>query len=80
MSFLVHAEGVSRTRSAEIVDALRREFDLTPAGIIRSLDLQRPIYYPTATHDHFPRVNLDLPRVGIRPAANASSSGEPAAA
>jgi S-adenosylmethionine synthetase len=48
VSFLVEAEGVSRTRSAEIVDALRREFDLSPAGIIRCLDLQRPIYYPTA--------------------------------
>ena len=35
VSFLVEAEGVTRARSAEIVDTLRREFDLTPAGIIR---------------------------------------------
>ncbi len=80
VSFLVEAEGVSRTRSAEIVDALRREFDLTPAGIIRSLDLQRPIYYPTAAYGHFGRDDLDLPWEGVRLAANASSSGEPAAA
>ena len=41
VSFLVEAEGVSRVRSAEIVDALRREFDLTPAGIIRCLEIGR---------------------------------------
>ena len=80
VSFLVEAEGVSRARSAEIVDALRREFDLTPAGIIRSLDLQRRIYYPTAAYGHFGRDDLDLPWESVRPAANASSSGEPAAA
>lgn len=46
--FLVEAEGVTRARSAGIVDALRREFDPAPAGIIRSLDLQRPIHDPKA--------------------------------
>ena len=61
VSFLVEADGVSPTRSAEIVDALRREFDLTPEGIIRHLDLQRPIYYPTAAYGHFGRDDLDLP-------------------
>jgi S-adenosylmethionine synthetase len=66
VSFVVEAEGVSRARSAEIVDALRREFDLTPAGIIRSLDLQRPIYYPTAAYGHFGREDLDLPWERVR--------------
>ena len=61
VSFLVEAEGVSHARRAEIVDALRREFDLTPAGIIRALDLQRPMYYPTAAYGHFGRDDLDLP-------------------
>ncbi|TVQ34695.1 MAG: methionine adenosyltransferase [Wenzhouxiangella sp.] len=61
VSFLVDAEGVARERSAEIVEALRQEFDLTPAGIIRFLDLQRPIYYPTAAYGHFGREDLDLP-------------------
>ncbi len=61
VSFLVEAEGVSRERSAEIVDALSREFDLTPAGIIRCLGLQRPIYFPTAAYGHFGRDDIDLP-------------------
>ena len=65
VSFLVEAEGVTRARSAEIVDALRQEFDLTPAGIIRLLDLQRPIYYPTAAYGHFGRDDLDLPWEGV---------------
>jgi S-adenosylmethionine synthetase len=80
VSFLVEAEGVSRTRSAEIVEALRREFDLTPAGIIRNLDLQRPIYYPTAAYGHFGRDDLDLPWESIRQVVGAGSSGEPVAA
>ncbi len=78
VSFLVEAEGVSRARSAEIVDALRREFDLTPAGIIRSLDLQRPIYYPTAAYGHFGRDDLALPWEGVHQVANARSSNDPA--
>jgi S-adenosylmethionine synthetase len=80
VSFLVEAEGVTRARSAEIVDTLRREFDLTPAGIIRCLDLQRPIYYPTAAYGHFGRDDLDLPWERVRPIGGAGSSGEPAAA
>ena len=68
VSFLVEADGVSPARSAEIVDALRSEFDLTPAGIIRCLDLQRPIYYPTAAYGHFGRDDLDLPWENTAPA------------
>lgn len=66
VSFLVEAEGVTPARSAEIVDQLRREFDLTPAGIIQCLDLQRPIYYPTAAYGHFGRDDLQLPWESIR--------------
>jgi S-adenosylmethionine synthetase len=80
VSFLVEADGVTRGRSAEIVDALRREFDLTPAGIIRCLDLQRPIYYPTAAYGHFGRDDLDLPWESIRQIGGSGSSGEPVAA
>lgn len=61
VSFLVHADGAEPARNAEIADALRREFDLTPGGIIRHLDLLRPIYYPTAAYGHFGRDDLDLP-------------------
>jgi S-adenosylmethionine synthetase len=66
MSFLIEGEGMTGARSAEIVDALRQEFDLTPAGIIRCLDLQRPMYYPTAAYGHFGRDDLDLPWEAIR--------------
>jgi S-adenosylmethionine synthetase len=79
VSFLVEAEGVSPARSAEIVDALRSEFDLTPAGIIRCLDLQRAIYYPTAAYGHFGRDDLDLPWENCQASAEAGSSGEPEA-
>ena len=69
VSFLVQAEGVSTARSAEIVDALRLEFDLTPAGIIQCMDLQRPIYYPTAAYGHFGRDDLDVPWESVRDVA-----------
>ena len=61
VSFAIDAEGVSEARSREITEALAREFDLTPAGIIRTLDLQRPIHYPTAAYGHFGRNDLALP-------------------
>jgi S-adenosylmethionine synthetase len=76
VSFLVDAEGVSAARGAEIVQALRHEFDLTPGGIIERLDLQRPIYYPTAAYGHFGRDDLDLPWETVQPAAKSRSSGE----
>jgi len=61
VSFLVDAEGAGPGRNAEIAAALRQEFDLTPAGIIRLLDLQRPIYFDTAAYGHFGRTDLSLP-------------------
>ena len=60
VSFLVDAEGCDAKRNREIAATLRREFDLTPAGIIRTLDLQRPIYYGTAAYGHFGRQDLQL--------------------
>ena len=61
VSCLVDAEGASAARNAEIARALQAEFDLTPGGIIRQLDLLRPIYYPTAAYGHFGRDDLGLP-------------------
>ena len=61
VSVLVDADGASASRNAEIAQTLREAFDLTPAGIIRFLDLQRPIYYDTAAYGHFGRTDLDLP-------------------
>lgn len=75
VSFLVDAEGASAARNAEIARALRGEFDLTPAGIIRQLDLLRPIYYPTAAYGHFGRDDLDLPWELTRSTAE-TSTGE----
>ena len=76
VGFMVEAEGVSAEQGAEIVEALRRDFDLTPAGIIRSLDLQRPIYYPTAAYGHFGRNDLDLPWEKVGQVSGAGSSDE----
>lgn len=61
VSFLVEADGVTPARGIEIADELQREYDLTPAGIIKTFNLQRPIYYPTAAYGHFGRNDLDLP-------------------
>ncbi len=60
VSFMVEAEGQSAARCTEIAAALRQQYDLTPAGIISCLDLQRPIYYPTAAYGHFGRDDLEL--------------------
>ena len=48
VSFFVDAEGCVGKGNLEIAAELQREFKLTPAGIIETLDLQWPIYYPTA--------------------------------
>jgi S-adenosylmethionine synthetase len=72
VSFLVDADGASAARNAEIARALQAEFDLTPAGIIRQLDLLRPIYYPTAAYGHFGRDDLALPWELSRPTAETS--------
>jgi S-adenosylmethionine synthetase len=61
VSFLVDAGAANAERNAEITRQLAREFDLTPSGIVRQLDLLRPIYYPTAAYGHFGRDDLGLP-------------------
>lgn len=61
LSFLVQAADASADRCTEIAAALRREFDLSSAGIIRELGLLRPIYCPTAAYGHFGRADLNLP-------------------
>jgi S-adenosylmethionine synthetase len=60
VSFLVDADGATVLRNAEITEALRNEFDLTPSGIIRQLNLLRPIYFDTAAYGHFGRTDLSL--------------------
>ena len=58
VSFLIEANEISASRGQEIVQSLQAEFDLTPAGIIKHLDLKRPIYYPTAAYGHFGRDDI----------------------
>ena len=61
VSFLVETYGTEAERRRDIAAELSREFDLRPQGIIETLDLLRPIYYPTAAYGHFGREDLSLP-------------------
>jgi S-adenosylmethionine synthetase len=45
----------------KIAELVRKNFELTPGGIIRALDLRRPIYRQTAAYGHFGRTDVDLP-------------------
>ena len=60
-SIMVDTFGTGRLPEKEIVSMIRENFDLRPAGIIRMLDLRRPIYKQTAAYRHFGRSDLDLP-------------------
>ena len=53
--------GTGKISEAELVKKVREHFDLRPAGIIKMLDLRRPIYKQTAAYGHFGRNDLDLP-------------------
>jgi S-adenosylmethionine synthetase len=60
-SIMVDTFGTGKISEADMVDMIRKEFDLRPAGIIKMLDLRRPIYKQTAAYGHFGRNDLDLP-------------------
>jgi S-adenosylmethionine synthetase len=60
-SVLVETFGTSKVDEAIIVKAVRENFNLTPKGIITSLDLKRPIYRQIAAYGHMGRIDLDLP-------------------
>ena len=60
-SIMVDTFGTGKVSSSRIVEIIRENFDLRPAGIIRMLDLRRPIYKQTAAYGHFGRDDLDLP-------------------
>ncbi len=53
--------GTGTKSEEEMIAAVRQVFDLRPAGIIKMLDLQRPIYKQTAAYGHFGRTDIDLP-------------------
>ncbi|QEZ47995.1 methionine adenosyltransferase [Cupriavidus oxalaticus] len=61
VSFLVETYGTEAESQHDIAAELAREFDLRPQGIIETLDLLRPIYYPTAAYGHFGREDVSLP-------------------
>lgn len=60
-SIMIDTFGTGKISDEEIVDIVRDNFDLRPAGIIKMLDLRRPIYKQTAAYGHFGRNDLDLP-------------------
>ena len=60
-SVMVDTFGTGKLADEKLVEIIRENFDLRPAGIIKMLDLRRPIYKQTAAYGHFGRNDLDLP-------------------
>ncbi len=60
-SIMVDTFGTGKVEDDKLVEIIRENFDLRPAGIIKMLDLRRPIYKQTAAYGHFGRNDLDLP-------------------
>ena len=60
-SIMIDTFGTGKLSEEKLVDIVRENFDLRPAGIIKMLDLRRPIYKQTAAYGHFGRHDLDLP-------------------
>jgi S-adenosylmethionine synthetase len=61
VSIMVETFGTAKVEEALIVELIQKNFDLRPAGIIKTLDLRRPIYAQTAAYGHFGRTDVDLP-------------------
>ena len=60
-SVMVDTFGTGKIADDKLVEIVRENFDLRPAGIIKMLDLRRPIYRGTAGYGHFGRTDLNLP-------------------
>lgn len=60
-SVMVDTFGTGKLSDEKLTEIIRENFDLRPAGIIKMLDLRRPIYKQTASYGHFGRNDLDLP-------------------
>ncbi|MCI8941127.1 MAG: methionine adenosyltransferase [Dorea sp.] len=60
-SIMIDTFGTGKLPDEKLVDIVRENFDLRPAGIIQMLDLRRPIYKQTAAYGHFGRTDIDLP-------------------
>lgn len=61
VSISVDTFGTGKVSSDQLIGAIRKVFDLRPAGIIKMLDLKKPIYKQTAAYGHFGRTDIDLP-------------------
>lgn len=61
VSIRVDTFGTGKVSEDKLVELVQKHFDLRPAGIIRELDLRRPIYRQTAAYGHFGRTDIDLP-------------------
>jgi S-adenosylmethionine synthetase len=61
VSVMVDTFGTGKVAEEKLVELVEKNFDLRPAGIIRELDLRRPIYRQTAAYGHFGRTDIDLP-------------------
>ena len=60
-SINIDTQGTGKLSEEKLIEIIRENFDLRPAGIIKMLDLRRPIYKQTAAYGHFGRNDLDLP-------------------
>jgi S-adenosylmethionine synthetase len=61
VSISINTFGTGTVANDKLIAAVRKNFDLRPAGIIEMLDLRRPIYKQTAAYGHFGRTDIDLP-------------------
>lgn len=61
VSISINTFGTAAIPEEKIVELIEKNFSLTPAGIIKSLDLRRPIYRQTAAYGHFGRTDVELP-------------------
>lgn len=61
LSVLVNTYGTGKIDDDEIVEIIKKNFDLRPAAIIKNFDLRRPIYRQTASYGHFGRSDIDVP-------------------
>ncbi|PTK48694.1 methionine adenosyltransferase, partial [Staphylococcus nepalensis] len=61
VSISIDTFGTGKVSEGQLVEAVRANFDLRPAGLIKMLDLKRPIYKQTAAYGHFGRTDVALP-------------------
>ena len=59
-SIMIDTDGTGKLSDEKLVEIVRKHFDLRPAGIIKMLDLRKPVYKQTAAYGHFGRNDLDL--------------------